>query len=70
MPVKHSRLLVHKLQLVVKIFGNDCLNADLDSKIFAYDYCAQLAYIMTFNHLHAHNFHSQHPQCVVRMLWV
>ena len=31
--------------------------------IFAYDYQAQLAYIMTFDHPNAHNFHSGHPQC-------
>ena len=31
------------------------VKADLDSTIFAYDYCAQLAYIMTFDHPHAHN---------------
>ena len=31
--------------------------------IFAYDYHAQLAYIMTFDHPNAHNFHSGHPQC-------
>lgn len=31
--------------------------------IFAYDYHAQLAYVMTFDHPHTHNFHSGHPQC-------
>ena len=31
--------------------------------IFAYDYHAQLAYVMTFDHPHARNFHSGHPQC-------
>ena len=31
--------------------------------IFAYDYHAQLAYVMTFDHPHTHNFHSEHPQC-------
>ena len=31
------------------------VKADLDSTIFAYDYCAQLAYIMTFDHPRAHN---------------
>ena len=31
------------------------VKADLDSTIFAYDCCAQLAYIMTFDHPHAHN---------------
>ena len=31
--------------------------------IFAYDSHAQLACVMTFDHPHAHNFHSCHPQC-------
>ena len=30
--------------------------------IFAYDYHAQLVYFMTFDHPHAHNCHSCHPQ--------
>ena len=46
------------------------LKADLDSAFFAYDYCAQLAYIGTFNHPHVHNFCLGHPQCVIQMLWV
>ena len=38
-----------KLTLSVRV------KADLDRTIFAYDYCVQLAYIMTFDHPHAHN---------------
>ena len=44
--------------------------ADLDGAIFAYDYCARLAYVMIFDHLHAHSFHLQYPQCLIRMSWV
>ena len=44
-----------------------CLKADLDGTILAYDYRAQLAYVITLDHTHAHNFHSPHPQRVVRM---
>lgn len=33
------------------------LKADLDGTIFAYDYCAWLAYVWTFDHPHAHNFY-------------
>ena len=40
--------------------------ADLDGTILAYDYRAQLAYVMTLDHTHVHNFHSPHPQRVVR----
>ena len=39
------------------IFSLGTLNANLDSAIFAYDYRARLAYVMTFNHPHVHNFH-------------
>ena len=37
--------------------------------IFAYDYCARLAYIITFDHPHPQNFHLRHPQvsCECRM---
>ena len=31
--------------------------ANLDGIIFAYDYCARLAYVMTFDHPHANNLH-------------
>ena len=44
-----------------------CLKADLDGTILAYDYRAQLAYVITLDHTYAHNFHSPHPQLVVRM---
>ena len=39
------------------------LKADLDSAIFAYDrtICERLAYVMTFDHPHAHNFHLRRP---------
>ena len=37
------------------------LKADLDGTILAYDYRARLAYVMTFEYLHAHNFHLRHP---------
>ena len=39
------------------IFSLGTLNANLDSAIFAYDYRARLAYVMTFNHPHVRNFH-------------
>ena len=45
------------------------LKADLDGTISAYDYRERLAYVMAFDHSHAHNFHLRHPH-VVRMSWV
>ena len=32
------------------------LKADLDGKILAYDYRAQLVYVMTFDYPHVYNF--------------
>ena len=46
------------------------LNADLDGTILAYNYCAQLVYVMTFDYSHMHNFHLWHSQYIVRMSWV
>ena len=46
------------------------LKADLHGTIFAYDYRVRIAYVMTYDHPHTHNFHLGHPQCVVRMSWV
>ena len=43
-------------------FSVGTLNADLDSAIFAYDYCAGPAYVMTFDHPHVRNFHLPHPR--------
>ena len=41
------------------------LKADfVDSTIFAYDYRSRLAYVKTFDHPYAHNFHLR------RMSWV
>ena len=37
------------------------VKADLDGKIFVYDYRAWGAYVMTFDHPHAHYFHLRHP---------
>ena len=37
------------------------VKADLNGKIFPYDYRARLAYVMTFDHPHAHYFHLRHP---------
>ena len=37
------------------------VKADLDGTSFAYDYRARLAYVMTFDHPHAHNFFIRHP---------
>ena len=54
----------------IKEVGCVSLKADLDSTIFAYDYRARLAFVMIFDHPHAHNFHLRYPQCVVRMSWV
>ena len=34
--------------------------ADLDGAIFAYDYCARLAYVMTFDHPQVHRCHLQY----------
>ena len=45
------------------------LKADLDGTIFAYDCRERLAYVMAFDHSHAHNFHLRHPN-VVPMSWV
>ena len=45
------------------------LKADVEGTNFAYDYRVQLAYVMTFDHPHADNFHLRHP-CVVQMSWV
>ena len=45
------------------------LKADVEGMIFAYNYHVRLAYVMTFDHPHVHNFHLRHP-CVVHMLWV
>ena len=44
------------------IFSLGTLNANLDSAIFAYDYRARLAYVMTFNHPHVRNFRLRHPR--------
>ena len=38
--------------------------ADLDSIVYAYNYCVRLAYVMTFDHPHTHNLHVRRPQCV------
>ena len=35
--------------------------SDLDGTIFAYDYGARLAYVMTFDNPDAHNFLLRHP---------
>ena len=43
-------------------FSVGTFNADLDSMIFAYDYCVGLAYVMTFDHPHVRNFHLPHPR--------
>ena len=37
------------------------VKADLDGEIFAYDYRAWRAYVMTFHHPHAHYLHLRHP---------
>ena len=37
------------------------VKADLHGTIFTYDYRARLAYAMTFDHPHAHNFLIRHP---------
>ena len=37
------------------------VKADLDGTIFTYDYRARLAYAMTFDQPHAHNFLIRHP---------
>ena len=37
------------------------IKADLDGTIFAYNYRARLAYIMTFDHPQTHDFHLRHP---------
>ena len=37
------------------------VKADLDGTIFTYDYRARLAYAMTFDHPHAHNFLIRRP---------
>lgn len=34
----------------------------LQNLIFAHNYRAQLAYVMAFDHPHAHNFHVQHAR--------
>ena len=41
----------------------------LDGMIFAYHYPTQLAFITTFDHPHAHNFHLLSTR-VIRMSWV
>ena len=43
--------------------------ADLYGMIFAYDYRAWLAYIMTFDHPYMHNFLLRHPEILQAMLW-
>ena len=43
----------------VRTWYDACVKADLDGTIFAYDYRARLAYVMTFDHPHAHSFHLQ-----------
>ena len=37
------------------------VKADLHGTSFAYDYRARLAYVMTFDYPHAHNFFIRHP---------
>ena len=41
------------------------LKADfVDSTIFAYNYRGRLAYVKTFDHPYAHNFHLRRMSCV------
>lgn len=62
-PVDFSIRLVH-----VKLWGEfkywiSTVKAHVDDtcRILAYDYRAWLAYVMTFDHPHMHNFHLRHP---------
>ena len=44
------------------------IKADLDGTIFAYNYRARLAYIMTFDHPQAHDFHLRHPNKILQAM--
>ena len=59
---RHSRKQPALLKITFK--------ADLDGVTFAYGYFARLAYVMIFDHPHAHSFHLQYPQHLICMSWV
>ena len=44
------------------------IKADLDGTIFAYNYSGRLAYIMTFDHPQAHDFHLRHPNKMLQAM--
>ena len=52
--------IYHTLSSARKTARNSTMS-DLDGTIFAYDYGARLAYVMTFDHPDAHSFHLRHP---------
>ena len=54
-------------QIFMATFFECILKADLGGKVFPYDYRAQLAYVMTFDHPHAYTFHLLHPHVSLRM---
>ena len=71
----NMRILKFKSQLTIAFFaavnhlnGPLDIYADLDGTIFAYNYHAGLACVMTFDNPHAHGFHLRHPKISQAML--